>query len=276
MNSQTEAINAGLAYIEENLCESISVSNIADAAGYSLFHFLRIFNKIVRHTPYDYLIRRRLSHAARLLLETDARVLDIAMECQFDSHEGFTRAFRRLFGMPPTTWRTNQFPDHRYMMPPLQQGDLLFRQSLGDDKPVLTQLDTLYLIGWMQLITPDNQDRGTLRQAFTSALSERQIPGAGNDLWEVQMLPTSIVGQEMTFAGVQVPEPLDIADRYVIKVIGEGQYLRFSHPTLIRYRGAVLAYLYHTFLPKSGLRLGSPMEIECRGEPHALFIPLEG
>jgi AraC family transcriptional regulator len=276
MNPQTEAIAAGLAFIEEHLCDPISVGDIADAAGYSLFHFLRTFNKIIHHTPYDYLIRRRLSYGAKLLLETDARLLDIALECQFDSHEGFTRAFRRLFGVPPSTWRTNQFPDRRRIMPPLQQEDLAFRLSLGDDKPKLVQRNVLYLVGWMQLNTADNQDHETLRQAFTTALSEKQIPGAGEDIWEVRMLPTPEVRHEMAFVGFQVRELLKVPDQYVIKIIAEGQYLCFSHPTLPEYRKAAFDYLYHTFLPKSGLRLGLPMEIECHDKTHTLFIPLAG
>jgi len=59
MDPQTERILAALGYIEQHLCEPIMVSDIARAAGYSLFHFIRTFNKIVRHTPYDYLMRRR-------------------------------------------------------------------------------------------------------------------------------------------------------------------------------------------------------------------------
>ena len=117
MNPQISAIIAGLDFIEGHLCIPITVGDIADAAGYSLFHFIRTFNKIVKHTPYDYLMRRRLSLAAMLLFETNERVLDIGLTCQFESHEGFTRAFGRVFGMPPIVWREIKTLDRRLLMP---------------------------------------------------------------------------------------------------------------------------------------------------------------
>ena len=57
-------------FIENNLKREITVADIADAVCYSLYHFCRTFNGAVHHTPYDYLMRRRLSDAARALVET--------------------------------------------------------------------------------------------------------------------------------------------------------------------------------------------------------------
>ena len=184
MTHQTEAITAALTYIEGHLCEPISLEGIANAAGYSLFHFIRTFNKIVRHTPYDYLVRRRLSYAAEMLLVEDEKVLDIALACQFESHEGFTRAFGRLFKMPPTTWRENQHRDLRYIMPPLKEADLLFRQLPDLHPPELILLEELTLAGWMNFRTPDGGKEISLKQIFT------QTSGKGKSHWEVRMLAT--------------------------------------------------------------------------------------
>jgi AraC family transcriptional regulator len=57
------------------------------------------------HTPYDYLIRRRVSEAARALLETDNRILDIAFDYQFNNPETSSRAFKRMLGLQPSQWR---------------------------------------------------------------------------------------------------------------------------------------------------------------------------
>jgi AraC family transcriptional regulator len=274
MNPQTEAIAAGLSFIEHHLCDPISVGDIADASGYSLFHFIRVFNKIVRHAPYDYLIRRRLSRASRLLLETDARVLEIGLSCQFDSHEGFTRAFGRLFGMPPTTWRDNQLPDRRCIMPAMRLEDLTFRQLPNLTLPNLIELDRYFLVGWMYFTKPEDYWEDSAQDLLIKTLSETPVPGAEKDLWKVRMLPTAQIGQEMVFLGVRVTETPYIADRYVMRMIEAGRYLYFSHKRLFDHREAALNFLYHTFLPKSGLRLSDCLEIEYYGDPPAIFLPV--
>lgn len=275
MNPQTEAISAALKYIEGHLCDSISLEDIANAAGYSLFHFIRIFNKLVSHTPYDYLIRRRLSHAAGMLLETDAQVLDIALACQFDSHEGFTRAFGRLFRMPPTTWRENHHHDQRYVMPLLDDADLSFRQLPDLQPPELIPLDKLCLAGWMYFQSPDKHEEESIKKLFKNTLSEYTFPVLGNSHWEVRMLPTPQVQQEMGFLGVRVMNMSNLPDRFVIKIIRKGEFLRYSHKALTEHREEALKFLYHTFLPKSGLCLKDPVEIEYHGDPPAVFLPVE-
>ena len=71
MCDQVAPIFQAIEFIESHLQEDITVAQIADAAGYSLFHFMRKFNQMVHHTPYDYLIRRRLTEAAKALIHSD-------------------------------------------------------------------------------------------------------------------------------------------------------------------------------------------------------------
>ena len=52
-----DAIYNAIAFIEENLTSTITVKDMADAAGYSVFHFARTFYKVTGHSPYDYLMR---------------------------------------------------------------------------------------------------------------------------------------------------------------------------------------------------------------------------
>lgn len=275
MNPQIKAIAAALDYIEGHLCEPITVGDIADAAGYSLFHFIRTFNKIIGHTPYDYLMRRRFSHAAELLFKTESRVLDIALTCQFDSHEGFTRAFRRLFGIPPITWRERKTSDWRVLIPALKQEDLVFRQVLDFTQPEIIHQEKLCLAGWMTIFTPETGSEESFRQLFLQSLSGKPVPGCGKGLWEVRQPANSDAQGDMYFIGVRVSEERDIPDPYVSKVIKGGQFLCFSHPKAIEYREAAFHYLYHTFLPKSGLDLVDPVEVLHHGEPPTLMLPVE-
>lgn len=61
-----EDILRAVEFIELNLREPVSIKDAADAAGYSLYHFCRVFNSVIHHSPYDYIMRRRLSEAASM------------------------------------------------------------------------------------------------------------------------------------------------------------------------------------------------------------------
>src|SRR5215510_9552147 len=78
---------------------------IAARAGWSPFHLHRAFRAMVGETPKQYTLRLRLERAAARLITSDEAVLDIAMATGFNSHEVFTRAFRRLFGRTPAAYR---------------------------------------------------------------------------------------------------------------------------------------------------------------------------
>ena len=105
MRDQIESIYQAIQFIESSLENNLSVADIADEVSYSLFHFCRVFNKVAQHTPYDYLMRRRLSESAKALVESDRKIIDIAFQYQFNSHEGFSRAFssRRCLPCSPTS-----------------------------------------------------------------------------------------------------------------------------------------------------------------------------
>lgn len=74
---------------------------LAEAAGYSPWHAARLFKTLTGKSPFDYIRSMRLSRAAVRLKEENAKVVDVAFDFVFDSHEGFTRAFSKQFGVTP-------------------------------------------------------------------------------------------------------------------------------------------------------------------------------
>ena len=88
-------------YMENNIYKSITLKELADIAGYSPWHMARIFKEFTGKTPFDYLRGLRLTKAALYLRDNDARIIDVALDFVFDSHEGFTRAFSKEFGVSP-------------------------------------------------------------------------------------------------------------------------------------------------------------------------------
>ncbi|MBT7191835.1 MAG: helix-turn-helix transcriptional regulator [Anaerolineae bacterium] len=119
MNAKITAIYSAIEFIEKHLKDEISVGDIAASAGYSLYHFIRVFNQTVQHSPYDYLIRRRLSEAALELRASDRRIIDISMDYCFQNHETFSRAFKRMFAVQPSQWRSKKNVQSWLLLPRL-------------------------------------------------------------------------------------------------------------------------------------------------------------
>ena len=91
-----------LFYIDEHICEKITLAELADVAGYSPFYFSKLFSEAMGMPVTGYIRIRKLQYAVCSLLE-GKKVLDVSLMYAFDSHEGFTRSFTQLFGSTPST-----------------------------------------------------------------------------------------------------------------------------------------------------------------------------
>ena len=80
------------------------------AVGYSPRHADRLFRRLLHMTPREYVRQAVLSQSAARLLEPGATVLDTALQTGFNSHEGYTRAFSRVFGASPDLYRQGLVP----------------------------------------------------------------------------------------------------------------------------------------------------------------------
>ena len=81
-------------FVEQHLYDKITVHQIAAASHYSTYHFCRLFKILVGDSPKEYIRKRRLTVAADRLLKEDIGILQLALDCQFESQEAFTRAFK--------------------------------------------------------------------------------------------------------------------------------------------------------------------------------------
>ncbi|MCG8573045.1 MAG: AraC family transcriptional regulator [Spirochaetes bacterium] len=103
-----DRIQKAVEFIEKNLTTKITLGDIAQVACFSAFHFHRIFHSLTNQSPMDYIRKRRLALAVEELRESDKSILEIAVNYQFGTHESFTRAFRRFYGMNPGKFRKLQ------------------------------------------------------------------------------------------------------------------------------------------------------------------------
>jgi AraC family transcriptional regulator len=95
-----------LDYIDAHLGREITLADLAKLAGMSQFHFGRLFKQSLSLSPYQYLLQQRVERAKTLLKRTDKPIVEIALDCGFNSHSHLGRKFRQLTGMTPKTYRT--------------------------------------------------------------------------------------------------------------------------------------------------------------------------
>ncbi len=92
-------------YLRSNIGRQISIEDLANLAGLSRFHLIRSFRDAFGVTPYQYLLRLRMTEARRLLLSTNLPVAQIATRVGFSSSTQFVKMFRSMEGVTPGSLR---------------------------------------------------------------------------------------------------------------------------------------------------------------------------
>ena len=96
---------AAIAQIESGAAHELALSDLADSAGLSPFHFLRLFKRETGVTPYRFLVQTRIRRAVDLLRDTSRPVTEIAFDVGFTDLSNFINAFRREVGVAPRHYR---------------------------------------------------------------------------------------------------------------------------------------------------------------------------
>ena len=93
-------------HIEANAFDALNLDALAEVAGLSTYHFARQFTARHGLSPMAYVRARRMALAAgRLCGAAPPALIQLAFDCGFESQEGFTRAFKRAFGVSPGRYR---------------------------------------------------------------------------------------------------------------------------------------------------------------------------
>jgi len=135
-------------YIEVNICNDINIKDIADFSEFSLFYFIKYFNKTTHLTPFDYMIRRRLTLAAEELISSNSFIGDISIKYKFKNHETFSRSFKRMFLVSPSKIRESKYYLNFvfYKCTRLEENILLLIKNLKI-KPEIVYLEKSELLG---------------------------------------------------------------------------------------------------------------------------------
>lgn len=103
-----DKISMAIAYIEANLTKKLDLDMVAGAVHYSKYHLHRMFSKTLGMTLHDYLQRRQLTEAAKLLVFSEQSILDIALLAGYESQQAFHSIFKSMYKQSPNKYRENE------------------------------------------------------------------------------------------------------------------------------------------------------------------------
>jgi AraC-like DNA-binding protein/ribosomal protein S18 acetylase RimI-like enzyme len=99
---------AAIQFIEAHLNEKMDLDFVANAVHYSKYHLHRIFSETVGLTIHDYVQRRQLTEAAKLLVFSDKSIMEVALVAGYKSQQAFTSVFKSMYKQTPAQFRANK------------------------------------------------------------------------------------------------------------------------------------------------------------------------
>lgn len=172
-----EAVQRMQDYIEAHLDEPITLRQLARAAGYSPYHCARLFREFTGKPPFHYLRARRLTKAAMVLRDEKARVVDVAFDFVFDSHEGFTKAFSKQFGISPMRYAKETPPIRLF----LSYGVLpYYRHIHKEEKSMEQKLNAIFV-----QVVERPQRKALIRRGVKAEGYFEYCEEVGCDVWGV-------------------------------------------------------------------------------------------
>ena len=140
MNAQIQKV---VYYIETHLDEELDVMTLAKVAGYSHFHFCRIFKIHIGESAMSYVTRLKLKRASFDLMYAHKSMIEVALDAGYQTPTGFLKAFKTRFGMTPTAYKSskvvllNKYKELKMNQPKVIEREainVVFTRVLGDYK----------------------------------------------------------------------------------------------------------------------------------------------
>lgn len=195
-------ISEAIKYIDKNLNDTLSVELIAEHFSFSPYYFHRLFTAVAGKSMIAYVRDRRVAYACKMLNETERKVLDIALDCGFDSAQSFSRTFKSIVGMSPTEYRNKK------IAPSIISAGELVKQFTNRLKggilmnPNMIKKNKIVLAG----VSGGGDKTAEIWKRFIKLDEEYPlINKVSNDGYEVRIFDDT-TGEEKIFAGCEIKE----------------------------------------------------------------------
>lgn len=270
MKDLKETIIETVDYIEENLYNKISLDDIALYTGISKYYLHRIFKSLTGESIIEYVQGRKLTSSINELINTNMRIIDIALNYGFDYEQSYIRAFKKCFGCTPLKVRSDQISLSLILKEKINTNDIL---SIGDSityAPQFVFKQKFNLIGIKHKILSKSGDRSAniygrdffynQKHKITNAINPHEYFGFTD--WSsdgfiyyipsMQVSNLDIVPKGMTT--ISIP-----AHKYVVF-----RFVGFFRPDDLnsRHLGRLLVQLYRKWIFNSGYQFADTFRFE--------------
>jgi AraC family transcriptional regulator len=266
-----QVVERAIEHVASHLDEALDLEAIAAAAGLSPFHFHRIFRGMVGETPLELGRRLRLERAALWLRRGDRAVTAIAFEAGYETHEGFTRAFRASYGTSPSGFRERSYPrielaassgvhfDERGLVSPFTP-----RQPRGDAMHVDLEHRPELRAACVRHVGPYNQIPEAFGRLDAIIAQSGLIPREGESMLAIYHDDPDAVPVEQLRADacVVVTEDAELPASLEERRIAAGRYARARHIGPYELLGDSWVRFMGEWLPASGHRIGTGVSYE--------------
>lgn len=268
-----ESIQKSIDYIETNLGEKLTLQEISDFVYISPYHFSRIFKAIIGVTVHEYIRRRRLSEGAKKLINTDRKILDIAIKFGFESQESFSKSFKQYFASTPMKFRKLKPQIWFYEKGELYLANLEIKNLKGGTSMEykIVEKNEIKLVGLQERIIMPNNTIPQLWERFMEKSSE--IKDGVKTAW--YGVADNMASETYEFdetVALEVPNFDNVPEGMTTKVIAPQKYLVFT------YKGKIMCddgepklqktydYIYGKLLPSTEFLVDKSFNFELYDE----------
>lgn len=279
-----ERIQAAVDFIEARLGEELPTEDIAREAGFSMWHFQRVFAAAVGFPLKDYVRRRRLTLALNELTQTQRRLIEIAIEHGFESQEAFTRSFKSVFGVTPGDCRRTKGLSIRALPKPRITIDYLNHLYEGVNmQPIIKTMPEKKFVGmgtkFISILSKDRDNYIKIPQLWQRYNQRnKEVPHRTGQTeygicFVVPKDQRSHPEECYYLAGAEVTKVDELPEGFEARTIPAGEYAVFTHKGTLDKLEHTMSYIYGSWLPKSGRKLRDAPEIEAYDQRFKIDSP---
>ncbi len=275
-------------YIDEYLFEKDLLSNIHKHFYISKYHFLRIFQSGTKFTLGTYVRRRKFTIIADRVKDQSERLIDIAMDLNYTSHEAFTRAFKSYFNIGPKSFSKSPTDNPLLYQEKLNKSQLNYVYYKMDITPSIEKVQKTVISCIESSTSLTDLSISELWNEFGMILKTSTVKSVdeyGYTLWLDQEYDARDLGVEETYrvaVGVEIIDNTK-ADHLTDFTINEGSYACFSIGDNYEHVLQLYTYIYFVWFAKSEYELGEgfifekyskDFSIESRTGEMMIYIPI--
>lgn len=270
MIDSKEMIEACVNYIEKNINDKITLDDISQETGLSKYYLHRMFKSLTGESIIEYVQARKLSSSIDELVNSNMRIIDIAMDYGFDHEQSYIRAFRKKFGYTPLKVRSEQISIE--ITEKININDILSVNNSITYKPFYVFKQKFYIAGTKYKIlsrSGDNaanlcgreffyNDRNKIVNATDPKVYYGYTDWSGYDDGYIYYMPSVQVPDLKSLpagiTGISIP-----AYKYVVF-----RFVGFFRPDDIKGRqvGRLLVHLYRKWITNSGFKSAAKFRFE--------------